>query len=112
MVPESPKTLAVPEAGRIYFGLGRNASYQAAARGELPVIKIGGRLRVPVIALDRMLDDAGMPQTRAASSLRGATAEPDRSRGQPLQPPTTGDQQDRDPPDLDHGAAIHGRHRQ
>jgi hypothetical protein len=54
----APKTLSVPEAGRIYFGLGRNASYAAAARGELPIIEIWSRLRVAVVALDRMLESA------------------------------------------------------
>jgi hypothetical protein len=34
-------TMPVPEAGKKYFGLGRNASYAAAARGEIPTIKIG-----------------------------------------------------------------------
>jgi hypothetical protein len=53
-----PKTLAVPEAGRRYFALGRNASYEAVKRGDLPVIRIGSRLRVPVVALERMLADA------------------------------------------------------
>jgi len=52
------KTLTVPEAGKLYFGLGRNASYDAAKRGDLPVIKIGSRLRVPVVALERMLGEA------------------------------------------------------
>jgi hypothetical protein len=28
------KTLTVPEAGRVYFDLGRNASYEAARRGD------------------------------------------------------------------------------
>jgi hypothetical protein len=56
---DQPKTLSVPEAGRRYFGLARNASYDAARRGELPVIRIGSRLRVPIIALERMLDAAG-----------------------------------------------------
>jgi hypothetical protein len=60
---EQPKTLTVPEAGRQYFGLARNASYDAAKRGELPVIKIGSRLRVPVAALERMLAAAG-PKAR------------------------------------------------
>jgi hypothetical protein len=55
---EAPKTLSVPEAGRRYFGLGRNASYEAARRGEPPVIRIGSRKRVPVIALERMLEQA------------------------------------------------------
>ena len=50
-----PKTLTVPEAGRVYFDLGRNASYEAARRGDIPTIKIGRLLRVPVAALERML---------------------------------------------------------
>jgi len=51
-----PKTISVPEAGKQYFGLAKNASYEAAARGEIPVIRIGGRLRVPVCQLERMLE--------------------------------------------------------
>lgn len=54
-----PKTLSVPEAGRVYFDLGRDASYEAAKRGQIPTIRIGRLLRVPVIALERMLDTAG-----------------------------------------------------
>jgi hypothetical protein len=59
MKHDRTKTLAVPEAGRIYFDLGRNASYGAAARGEIPTIKIGAKLRVPVAALERILQTAG-----------------------------------------------------
>jgi len=33
MTDRHVKTLPVPEAGRKYFGLGRNASYAAAKRG-------------------------------------------------------------------------------
>ena len=50
------KTMTVPEAGRRYFDLGRNASYEAARRGDIPTIRIGRLLRVPVIALERMLE--------------------------------------------------------
>jgi excisionase family DNA binding protein len=53
-----PLTLTVPEAGKRYFGLSRNASYAAVARGDIPTIKIGRLLRVPVRALDAMLDRA------------------------------------------------------
>jgi len=56
---ESPKTLSVPVAGRVYFGLGRNSSYASAARGELPTIRIGSRIRVPVVRLEQMLAEAG-----------------------------------------------------
>jgi hypothetical protein len=55
---EAPLTISVPEAGKKYFGLSRNASYDAASRGELPVVKIGRLLRVPVRLLERMLDEA------------------------------------------------------
>jgi excisionase family DNA binding protein len=47
----------VPEAGEM-LGLSRNASYEAARRGDLPTIKIGKLLRVPKAAFDRMLDEA------------------------------------------------------
>jgi hypothetical protein len=53
---KAPKTISVPEAGRRYFDLAKNAAYAAAARGEIPVIRIGGRLRVPVCQLERMLE--------------------------------------------------------
>jgi len=53
-----PLTLTVPEAGKHYFGLSRNASYAAVARGDIPTIKIGRLLRVPVRALEAMLDRA------------------------------------------------------
>jgi hypothetical protein len=58
MEPE-PKTLTVPEAGRVYFNLGRNASYEAARRGDIPTIRIGKLLRVPVGALERKLEEIG-----------------------------------------------------
>src|SRR5262249_39110258 len=61
------KTLPVPEAGRRYFGLGRNASYAAAKRGDIPTIQIGRLLRARVVALDRGLEEAG--QTAAVKRL-------------------------------------------
>ena len=50
-----PRTLSVPEAGRRYFGIGKNASYRAAERGDIPTIRVGGLLRVPVIRMERKL---------------------------------------------------------
>jgi ribosomal protein S14 len=61
MSEEAPLTLSVPEAGKRYFGLCRNAAYDAAARGEIPTIKIGRLLRVPIRALEAMLDRASEP---------------------------------------------------
>jgi Helix-turn-helix domain len=53
------KTLTVAEAGAQYFGLCPRSSYAAVKRGQIPVIKIGRLLRVPVIAMERMLEQAG-----------------------------------------------------
>ena len=52
------RTVSVPEAGR-WLGIGRNASYEAARRGDIPTIRIGRLLRVPVVALERKLEEAG-----------------------------------------------------
>ena len=51
--------MSVPAAGKHYFNLGRNASYAAAARGQIPTITIGGRIFAVVAALERMLAKAG-----------------------------------------------------
>lgn len=60
-----PKTITVPEAGKEYFGLSRNASYAAAERGEIPTIKIGRLKRVPVRAMEEMMN-APSRKTEAA----------------------------------------------
>jgi hypothetical protein len=65
METQKAKTLSVPDAGREYFGLSRNGSYEAARRGDIPTIRIGRRLMVPIVALERMLEEAGKP-ARAA----------------------------------------------
>ena len=65
MKDTEPRTMSVPEAGRIYLGIGRDASYEAAKRGEIPVIQVGRLKRVPVIAMERMLERAGEPEAAA-----------------------------------------------
>jgi excisionase family DNA binding protein len=52
--PAQRRTYDIPEAAEL-LGIGRNAGYQAAANGEIPVIKVGNRLLVPRAKLDRML---------------------------------------------------------
>ena len=47
-------TIPVPEAAR-RLGIGRNAAYDAIRRGELPAIKVGRRILVPLAALYRKL---------------------------------------------------------
>jgi hypothetical protein len=51
--------MSVPAAGRKYFGLSRNGSYDAADRGEIPTIRIGRLRKVPVREMERRLDEAG-----------------------------------------------------
>jgi excisionase family DNA binding protein len=50
-------TYSVPEAARL-LGLGRNCGYDAVKRGDIPSVKIGGRILVPRAALDRLLRGA------------------------------------------------------
>lgn len=52
------KTMSVPEAGRVYFELGKNASYEAAKRGDIPVVKVGKLLRVPVALMEKKVNGA------------------------------------------------------
>ena len=51
----SGRQMPVPEAGKKYYGLGRNASYAAAKRGDIPTITIGRRIFAIVSAIERQL---------------------------------------------------------
>ena len=47
----SRPTISVPDAGALFFGLARNGAYEAARRGDIPTVKVGGRIMVPVAPL-------------------------------------------------------------
>ena len=49
-------TCEVPDAGAL-LGLSRSSAYRAAARGEIPTIRLGRRLVVPVAKLLEMLGE-------------------------------------------------------
>jgi hypothetical protein len=51
---EQSLTYSIPFAGFL-AGIGKNASYAAARRGEIPTIKLGGKHRVPGAKWRRML---------------------------------------------------------
>jgi hypothetical protein len=55
------QTLTIPEAGKLYFSLSRNGSYAAAKRGDIPTIRIGKLLRVPIRALEQQLNATMQP---------------------------------------------------
>lgn len=50
-----PETVSIEECARM-LGVSRNTAYEAAKRGEIPTIRIGRRLLVPLVALRRMLE--------------------------------------------------------
>ena len=58
-------TVSVPEAARL-LGIGRNTAYVAARSGELPTVRIGGRIVVPVHRLAELLDGAERTDPEAA----------------------------------------------
>ena len=49
-----PPTITVAHAAKL-LGIGKNQAYKAAARGDLPVLRLGHRLLVPTASLLRML---------------------------------------------------------
>jgi hypothetical protein len=63
----SEKTLTVPEAGRIYFGISANAAYAAANRGDIPFIQVGRLKRVPIAAMEAMVAAASRSEPPRAA---------------------------------------------
>lgn len=49
-----PLTMRVEDAGQL-LGMSRTSAYRAAARGELPTIRLNGRLHVPTARLRSLL---------------------------------------------------------
>jgi excisionase family DNA binding protein len=52
---ESRLVYEVPEAGAL-LGLSKNASYEAAKRGDFPTIRLGKLIRVPKAAFHDLLN--------------------------------------------------------
>ncbi len=65
-------TVSVPEAGTL-LGVGRDAAYRAAANGEIPVLRIGRTLRVPVPALLALLGAEGPAEGDLTAESRHAS---------------------------------------
>jgi len=63
-------TLSVPEAGKRYFGLSRNGSYAAAEAGDIPTIRVGKLLRVPIRAMEKKLDAIGVVSAKNSPQRR------------------------------------------
>lgn len=52
-------TLSIAECAA-KMGISRNSCYLAVKTGEIPSIKIGSRILIPVAALEKMLGNAGV----------------------------------------------------
>lgn len=63
-------TVTVEEAGRL-LGISRGSAYEAARTGQLPTIRIGHRLIVPVAALETLLASAGREIEQASNDGDG-----------------------------------------
>jgi hypothetical protein len=70
---DRPLTISIPQAGRVYFGLGRAGSYAAAKRGDIPTVPVGNRYRVPVRAMDRKIEIAE-EKSKPPAGVQGSTA--------------------------------------
>ena len=51
----TPLAVSVPEAGRL-LGLSRSSAYEAVKRGDIPSVRIGGRVLVPLHRLEELVD--------------------------------------------------------
>jgi hypothetical protein len=79
-------TVDVRTAGQV-LGIGRDAAYAAAARGEIPVLRLGRSLRVPTPKLLEMLgvssptnsegEPGSSPIASATSTSQTVTGDPD-----------------------------------
>lgn len=56
--PSARLTVTVEEAAAL-LGIGRNAAYEAVRAGTLPSARIGRRILIPRVSLDRWLQRVG-----------------------------------------------------
>lgn len=63
------RTYSVSEAARV-LGLGRNATYGAIYRGEIPALRFGKRIVVPKEALHQLLENPSMVRQLATPPPR------------------------------------------
>lgn len=76
-------TVTVPQAGEL-LGIGRDAAYAAVGRGDIPVLRVGRRLLVPVPRLLALVgatpDMSGAGASTPATATTAPTTEDTRAR--------------------------------
>lgn len=87
---ELPPTLTIEEAGQM-LGISRRSAYRAAARGELPTLRLGRRLLVPTPRLLALLglsvDEAADEEPAATPSAPALSDRPRETAAKPITPP-------------------------
>ena len=53
--PEQRLTMTVEEAA-VILGISRATAYDAVSRGEIPCLRIGRRILIPKVAMERLLN--------------------------------------------------------
>lgn len=61
-----PATITVEQAGQL-LGISRSSAYRGVNRGEIPSIRIGGRIIVPTGKLLDLLGLQGLPEIPSES---------------------------------------------
>lgn len=58
---QEPAAVSVTEAARL-LGISRRSAYRAAASGDLPAVRIGGRIVIPRRRLLQLLEGTAEPK--------------------------------------------------
>lgn len=66
------RAVSVKEAAKM-LGLSRNGAYAAVARGDIPSLRIGRRVVIPIAALEKLLE-VDAPASEASGSMAGGRA--------------------------------------
>jgi hypothetical protein len=68
-MPKLPETMTIPQAGKHYYGLSKNGSYDAAKAGIIPTVKAGKKIRrVPTRLMEKRLNNADAPTAAEATT--------------------------------------------
>lgn len=59
----TPLAVSVPEAA-LLIGLSRSTTYAAVKRGEIPSVRVGGRVLIPLRRLQELIDPQEEPEAR------------------------------------------------
>lgn len=61
---------SIPEVAEL-LGVSRTLAYDLANKGELPVLRLGKRMVIPKIALEKMLEDVAVACNINLESVEG-----------------------------------------